>query len=110
VCRLLVGFDFAGAGLKRGNLAHSCLLKTSCTAGRGWPDFLPPAMIHAHSPHPQAAKVLSSNHNSALAMILEFLTLGAVSYIIIFGYKATEFFITQGQKAMGKSCVLPFLR
>src|SRR5450432_742078 len=25
-------------------------------------------MIHAHFPHPQAAKVLSSNHNSALAI------------------------------------------
>jgi hypothetical protein len=74
VCRLLVGFDFAGAGLKRGYLAHSCLSKPSFTAGKGSPDPLPPGMIHAHFPHPQAAKVLSSNHNSALAMIPDVLT------------------------------------
>jgi hypothetical protein len=58
-------------------------------------------MIHAHPPQPQAAKVLSSNHNSALAMIPDFLTLSTVSYIIIFGCRTTKFFITQGQKVMG---------
>jgi hypothetical protein len=74
VCRLLVGLGLACAGPTRGNLAHSCLLKASFTARRGLPGSLPPGMIHAHSPHPQAAKVLSSNHNIALAMIGDFLT------------------------------------
>ena len=74
VCRLLVGFDFAGPKLKRGYLAHLCLSKPSFTAGKGSPGPLPPGMIHAHCLHPQAAKVLSSNHNSALAMILDVLT------------------------------------
>ena len=56
-------------GVKRGNLAHSCLLKASFTAGGVSPDCLPLGVIHPHSLHPQAAKVLSSSHTNALAII-----------------------------------------
>ena len=55
-------------------------------------------MIHAHSPQLQAAKVLSSNHTSALTMIGEFSHGWCGVVHNLFASKATDFFITEGRR------------
>ena len=54
----------------RGNLAHSCLAKSSITFAGALPERVGPglATIHPHAVHPQAAKVLSSRQVSSLGM------------------------------------------
>ena len=59
--------------VRRGFLAHSCLLKASFTSGEGPFDRLP-GRIQPQRLHPQAAKVLSSNHTNSRAMAGQFLT------------------------------------
>ena len=62
-----VGLDLAGDCVKRGNLAHSCLLNASFTGASI--DSVRLGVSHPHLSQPQAPKVPFSSHTNVLAMI-----------------------------------------